>query len=256
MTQVEANRPVFADADVPDVVEHRPISILAVLSVVVAVLSLLALGMPLFWAIPLVGCVLSLAALWSVTYGERRPLGRKAAILSLLVCLFLLSYAPTRYVVHRQLVVQQGRQHAETWVRIFLRGEHLRAHQLTSPMRDRVTPGTDLTQVYAKPPGGEVTDPMLSALAPSLHSMLNSFLDTAVIKELAAIDPDAELRFREVKSYLGQNGQVTDAVLLRYDIEYEVDGVSQVLPVLINMERQYDPATTQIVWRMADLKRA
>jgi hypothetical protein len=257
MSQVEPRRPVFVDSELGDVVEHRPVSKLAVVAVVLAIISPLAIATRVMWLVPLLGLIVSLLALWSVRRSERRPYGRKAAVISLLVTLFVLGCAPTRYLIQRRLVMQQSRQHAETWFQIALHGNLPRAHQLTKEFGERLPRGTDLEMAYAADSADRsVTDPRAAVLMPSLRQTMDSMFKQPPISEILAAGPKAKPRYVRTTQFGDESATGLTTVKMRYDIEYEEDGVSHVIPIEMVLERQIEFGRGIVVWRVANLHAA
>jgi hypothetical protein len=127
---------------------YRALSALAAISLLLGLLSFLALAHPAAWFIPSLAIGLGLVALRRIRRRPEALMGAGLAMVGVTLALFFLCWAPTSYFADRWLIQRQARQFCEQWLSAVLAGETGTAYQATLPVRTRQPVGTALDEYY------------------------------------------------------------------------------------------------------------
>ena len=116
--------------DEADLAGYRPVSTLAVLGLVVALLGPVAVIGPLLWAVPLVGIAINAIALWRISRPGAALVGRKAAHWGLAISLACCAAATSDWYLYRAMVRREARQFARQWFDYLCAGQPAKALRL------------------------------------------------------------------------------------------------------------------------------
>jgi hypothetical protein len=232
---------VFSSGQEDNVVQHRPVSRLAVASMLLGLVSAAAIANPLAWCVPIVGVTLAIAALRTLSTENSMVLGRKAALAGLVMALLFGSCGMTRYFARQQWLYRQARPLAQRWIELVREGRLYEAHQLHSPQRDRISPGGDLDDFYQGEDGAQ--------------SSLEVFFEQPPLSEIVRIGRRGQLRFEgdEDIDFAREGGAKSEIVILRYAIDYEEDGKPQTLSFLVSVARKYDAEHREARWNVHEV---
>jgi hypothetical protein len=114
-----------------EIVEYRSLSVLAVVSLILGLLSPLVLLAPLMLAVALFGAASALVALGRIAASDGMLAGRGAALVGLALCVASMGAMGSRAVVTRQLVLRQANALANEWIEALTTGHPERALALT-----------------------------------------------------------------------------------------------------------------------------
>lgn len=167
----------LSDSSDQELRSYRPLSGLALAAAAVGLLSAAALIAAPLWLIPIVGIILSVAALQSSSLRSGAAGGKPAALLGLMLATFFLTLAVGRVAYLRQQIHREARFAAERWLELVRQGELEAAHQATlPPYRRQISPyglrtvyeSTDelqqgRDQLFEEPPARHVVHRGLSA---------------------------------------------------------------------------------------------
>jgi hypothetical protein len=115
----------------PELAEYRPLNRLSVAALLVGLASPLALLHPMLWCIPAAGIVLAAAALWSIRHAEIPTIGRKGAILGLILSLVFIAAASTRDWTYEYWLKSRGDHLAQMWFEFMRTNQPQKAYDLT-----------------------------------------------------------------------------------------------------------------------------
>lgn len=101
-------------------VSFRPVSTLAVISVVVSLSSWSAFASPWLWGAPVVALLVSVYSIWTLERARREYAGQLLAKLAAALALAAAIGAPTRYGIERLLIVQEAHVVANTYLDLIL----------------------------------------------------------------------------------------------------------------------------------------
>ncbi|MHB8970283.1 MAG: hypothetical protein ACYC3X_13640 [Pirellulaceae bacterium] len=212
--------------------EYRSPHILALLTLLVGLLTFLALFHTVFWSLPLVTLVLGVFSLWSLARNPEK-IGRKAVLFSMALALLFGTWAPARYLARQHWLAGMARTYADAWVELVQQKKLRDAHQQHVITSQRALGGEQLEEFYQKLPPAQ-TDYV-------------RFFDSEPLKTLSHLTPDARIEFDRYDGYTPE--MHSDTVILRYVAKYEQAGQPRELPFRVFMERKLDPRTGDYHWR-------
>jgi hypothetical protein len=232
----EHREPSFSSTDAVDVMEYPRVSRAAVLALLLGLASAAALASPVLWFLPLVGIAVAIAALKSIDRDSGGVLGRRTAVIGLVLSLVFITWAPCRYFVRNELLYRQAREHSAYFLDLILKGKLHEAHQLTLDKRDRQAPNANLNEYYSE--------------QVEMAESFKSFCSQQPLDEIIALGDKGRVRFvgrRDI--VVGRMlGQTIDIVTQEFAIDYEQGGQSQTLPVLIEIARTRFRGTGEAQW--------
>jgi hypothetical protein len=224
-----------ASEDRPD--EYRSVSTLAVVSLVIGLASVLALGFSLFWFVPVLGVGCSLVALARIRSRTARKAGTGAALIGLSLSLIFGAWAVTQDVVRQRTLAALAEPYATGWLQRICDGNLAEAHQMYMEPSRRRPPGTDLLRYYAENESAEREKTAMFAERP--------------LRELAQHGADGSLTYLGVQKSWRDEG--VDFLVLGYLFKYEDDGRPAQFQLNVVMRRFFDPIEGIAVWSMHDV---
>lgn len=202
---------------------YRSLSALAVVSLLLGLLSFIAIAHPAAWLFPAIAVFFSTIALVRITRRQEELTGRGLAVAGLMLGLFFLACAPARYFGDRWMLQSQARGLTDSWFADLRAGNLNQAHQATLEIRYRQPEGTALDEYY------EVD---LEA-----KNERDAFFNRDVPRKLVELGPDLEYEFeRDLGVYFEQG---VANVTQRYWIRRKGDA-EPVLHVQTEMQRLTD----------------
>ena len=128
--------------------QYHPLSLTSVVSLVVGLLSCLALAHPILYVVPVIAIVLSLVAIHRIRSADGEVTGHNFAVIGLaLACLFG-SWALAYELTSRKLLSEQARWVVDQWITYVQNGELQQAHQLMLRPQDRAPRDVSLANHY------------------------------------------------------------------------------------------------------------
>lgn len=132
----EAETRTFS-SDEPEVA-YRPISSMAVVSFILAVLSGLAFATPIFWFIPVIGLIVSAMTSSRLEQARREYAGQVLAKAAVAISLCCLVAAPTQHLLTRLIITREARQQlGDRYIDLLLTNRAKEAFVLTLPPPNR-----------------------------------------------------------------------------------------------------------------------
>jgi hypothetical protein len=192
----------FSASQPADQVQYRSVSGLAVLALLLGILSVIALAHPGAWIMPLPAIVCSL---WALRRIQRQPdelLGRKAALIGLVLALGFGTWAPSRYYCDRWLLNRQAREFIEQWFQFVFQGELEVAHQATLDYYLRQPEGTLLDEFYQNNPE-DLTE-------------LQTYFSRGLAQDVVDLGAEGRTRFEKSLGmfFIGSSCQITQRFLV------------------------------------------
>ena len=132
----------------PELSQYRAISPWAVATLLVGLVSPLALVGPLLWWVPLVAIPLALLAARQLQQSDPLYVGRKAAIAGACLAALFFSWSVTQRISREVRINSEARQFADDLLKLILDGKLREAHQIQSAAARRQSPGSDLAAYY------------------------------------------------------------------------------------------------------------
>jgi hypothetical protein len=167
---------------------YRAVSVLAIVSLLVSLLAVLAFWHPVLWVVPIAAVVLGLLAVVRIDRRENELLGRGLAILAICFSLFTLSAAASRYATINYRARTAAQELGLRWFEALRNGNPELAAQLSMEPLQRESDGTDLQAFYRGEPGAS--------------DYLKRFVNDAVVKALLKLGTSARVRFLETVEHL------------------------------------------------------
>lgn len=163
-------------AEIDDDAAYRTISILALVSLGLGLISPLVFFAPLLLVLPIAGAVLGLLAVRRIATSDSALIGRAAALVGIALSVASISAAITRGELSQYLLSRQARATALEWFALLQQGDAEQAFQLMSTSRQRPS---------IAPPDAPAEQPAASPLdefraGPVVHFMLDHAKTAAV----------------------------------------------------------------------------
>jgi hypothetical protein len=241
----------FADLESGQQLELRRVSRAALAALLLSLLSLSILASPVFWFLPAASVVTAMFALRAIRRSSGKLLGRKSAVGALILGMFLLGYAPARYVAFQISLKHRAETFAKDWLNRLQQGQLKEAHQLTLMYHERAAPAADLEKHYEQrfPSAGDRMRSMMEIQDP--YSDLMTFLARPPIDELAASAKELtwQLEGSEIDSQSG------DTTIIKVYCQVTLPGQygSRVVPLQLEMERKFVRELSTSYWRVRNI---
>ena len=145
-TEIEPHMP--SDPQDDELTRYQSVSGLAFVALLLGLFSWTALFTPWLWPVAFAGVITALAALVQIRRRAPTLLGRKPAIIGLLLSVAFSFAGPTETFAYRWLISREGRQIAAEFLREVQQGQPEAAYQWTLPSGRRVPPTVDLAASY------------------------------------------------------------------------------------------------------------
>jgi hypothetical protein len=169
--------------EVDELPEYRSVSGAAIVGLLLALFSPLALVRTLLIGIPIAAAVLCLVALWRIRAADGHRVGKTPAVIGLgLSCLFAAA-APAQVIAYNRAVHARATPIALAWLEALQRREPHKAHQLTKPDLTRLPLTDDLWPFYVRDEAA--------------GRELQELVDDPAIRFLLTLGEDAQIRLYE-----------------------------------------------------------
>ncbi len=226
------------------VAEYPPVSRLAVLSLVLAIVGCGAVFSPLMICVAVAAALTAAAALWAIARAPRPMLGRRAAVAALLLSVLFGVWGTTWRLVREQVVYAQARQQADKWLQLVQAGRLQEAHQLHLAHENRQAPGADLKVFYKNDRDARFE--------------LESYFRGEPLRQIVQSGERGNLRFLQHEKLLNETyaGQKTDLVTLRYALDSPGSAPSQRLVFLVQIARKVASDDAEAHWELRGVQLA
>ena len=222
-------------------VEYRRISVLAVVSCLLGVLSITTFSGPLLLALPVAGVGIGLLALAKIAAGEGRLAGRRLALAGIFLAVLFGVAATARPMVHRQLLHRQAEAFTRQWFQLIAEGEVEQAVDLVNPeVKSHWIP---------RNPDGKPLDPENIE-----GSILDHFRQDEVVVKLLELGPSATYQCKDYSAPLHKSNTRT-AVYQTYLISSDNGKPGEgPLSVMIDLVKTHRPRAGQPAWSTGQWK--
>lgn len=229
MNTIEADEIRAEDTAEPST--GRSLQTLAVVTLVLGLLSPLALVRTLFWVIPLVAVILGVISLRSLaTHPEK--CGRKVAICGMLLALLFGAWGPSRYYTRHKWLFDEARDYADAWMYLIQQRKFYEAHQLHGTRGQRAAEDVSLEEHYRSDKEGQRNYYMFFGAGP--------------LEAIAQSAGPIEAHFEQLESQETNKG--IDQVVLRYRVSIEDRGRRREIPLRVILRRAPDGETDDHQW--------
>ncbi len=232
MSEVETERSRFSDSQDAEVTQYRVVSGLAVAGLLLALFAPLALAHPLLWAVPAAAILMSVVALRRIAAAAPAMIGRKAALVGLVLSVLFGAIACSEWLTFRRLIDRQARQFALQWFNTLRNGEPHKTYQLSNPPESRLPLDDKLWEHYA--PGTDA------------RRNLEEYVRRSEIQSLLALGREAEARYYDTERIY------RDTVVQVYAVTWQEGGEKTSYFMRVTVERHPLPETGRTYWRLLD----
>jgi hypothetical protein len=222
----------FHSDDTPALQDYRSLSVLAILSLAIGLLSPLCFIAPLMRTLPLIGIAVALLALRRISQSEGLLAGRAAALGGLALSVASLAAVIGYEQVERALRTNQAEQFAIRWLEVLASGNTEQAFRM-SVAGTQPPPPPDA-------PGGPRGNPY------------DNFVADSLIQRVAAIGGQSQVRPGSVVAF-GKQSAGSYFVQQQFTVTPDPDASSDVpsgepLRVLLTVQRAKLPGERQLRW--------
>lgn len=230
----------FSAAEEPQVENYRPLSGLAVTAILLGLLSPLGIVGQYALVLPILGTVVSVAALRRIRASEGELSGRRLALAGLTLSLFFGAWATTQLVGRRWLLSHEARRFCDQWLQLVQEDRTREAFQWTLEPERRVAPSIPLDTIFDE--------------NEEARKALREFFYDA---PFPADDQGSALRDFQ---YLRNQSIATDStgeemIFHRYRLTFEKDGKVETAETVLYVTRSLPSETGVIHWQVRDIGR-
>lgn len=224
------------------VAEYPPVSRLAVLSVVLAVLASGVIFLPLLIVAAVAGALVALAALWSIARAPQPMVGRKAAIAALLFCVFAGAWGTTWRLVRQRVLFAEAKQYADRWLQLIQAGQLQDAYQLHLSQDSRLAPGEDFEEY-------------LNAREETRYEY-EGFLRGEPLQQIVKAGSRGQVQFLGYEDIARDShlGQTKDYMTLRYALTVPADDAPQTTVFLVHIMRAVLSGDSESRWEVRSVE--
>lgn len=236
MSEPEIQESRLSEPGDAEVAQYQAISGLAVGGLIVALVAPVALAHPLLWVVPLAGVLLCLLALRQIASNAPALIGRKAAVVGLIVSVLCGVAAPSEWLAYGRLIDAEGRQFAlDSWFEFLRKNEPHKAYQLAKPPEARLPLDERLWDHYST--GSEL----------QREELLN-YVRQPEIQSLLALGDHTRVRYYDTESrYRAQGDGVVEQV---YAVTYQEAGQRKSFFVRLTLKRHHVASTGRAYWQV------
>jgi hypothetical protein len=218
----EIQSPTADDNAVPD---YRTVSPLAIVSLIVGIAAPLCLAAPLLSVIPLFGAALALVALRRIGLSDGVMIGRRAALIGLVLCVGSVCAAASYPLAVRYLRTRQAAVVGTRWIDLVLAGDTPHAFELTTASLQAPTPPED----------GQASDPT------------SQFAATTSVQDLVELGEPAKVRLERNLTY--SPGRQGDCVIEQRYLVTPTNGRADRQPMALRLKLQLGQLPGRAQWR-------
>ena len=222
--------------ELPTFADYRPLSIAALVSLLLGLASVVVLINPVLAIVPLAALVVSVVALRGIVAASDGLSGRRLAVGGLCLAALFLGWGVAKHFHHQAHVSIRAREFADDWLRVLATGDLPRAFQL------------HVAREYRQDPHSIKPRPTMNKGEPD--SEMTDFFHDPALKEFLAAGPDVRFRFEEV--VLQSRDGLSNQVVLKYTF----DGNSGRMPLWITVRRTHSNAFRYADWEVFSARNA
>lgn len=239
MHETEAEALVEATETMAEVPGYRPLSLMAVVGLLLGVASLLALAHPVFWLVPAVALAINVVALRRIARTDPPIAGRRAGQIGLALSLTLLVAAPAHVFLDMWIVRVKALRLADQWFAYLANNKPHLAHRLTSDSPGAIP--NDEEEVWA-----------FYRAAFAAEQNLREWLVKPEVRALLRLGNRARVRlYRVVRQTPLTRGQLVEA---QYAVTFEEGGKTKSFLIEVGIKRAKFYETGVVVWNISGSK--
>ena len=234
--EVEPRLPIDPQDD--ELTRYQSVSGLAFLALLLGLLSWTAMFTPWLWPVAFAGVVAGVAALARIRRRAPALLGRKPALIGLLLSVVFSFAAPAELLANRWLIRNEGRRVAVEFLREIQQDHPAAAHQLTLPAGRRAPASVDLGASYYA--GSDA------------RAGLESFVAQPAIQALLTLGGKARICYYDTE-FQGHDDE-GDVLRLVYAVTYDEAGQKTSFFLGLSLRRRVLAAAHLVDWQIEGIK--
>lgn len=223
---------------------YRPFSVLALVSLVLAVASGIGVISPEFFLLPLIALIVSLVACFRIGAAKVPPVGSSLALLAAFLAGAFLCSGLIYTRLRRDHLFEVARRHAEVWLNLIQDGEIYRPHHLLRDFSRRQPFNADLVKYYQE-----------------LTNVPNEFDDsTLALSNYESLEPDKSIRefghgvtFEYQGPTFYRDLVKNECFTLAYLIHWPAESGRPDWPMLLMLQRKEYELPWGIQWSVGDI---
>lgn len=219
--------------------QYRSISLWAILAIVLALASGLAVVITMFVAVALAAVLVAVIALAKIAANSETLSGRRLALAALFLAVFFAIFAPARLWMRAQLLQQRAQQLAEAFLDLLHERKFQEAHQLSTLKLHVAPPPTEMSEASLEP----------DKLTPE---DLREFEKTQTIQNIKRIDHQFSYQFEAVEP--GASSTEYETFVLRYRIVPDASTGKEPFRVWITVVRELERRSGLPNWKITDMQ--
>ena len=222
-----------------ELAEYRAVNPMAVVGLLLGLGAPLAMVNPLLWIVPMLGVVICGVALRAIGAEGGRWIGRKAAVVGLVLSIVFGLAGPTELLTSNWWVGREARMFGALWFDLLRDGEAHKAHQFDAPWNNRHRLDAGLWNMYRN--------------TPDAHLSLERFVEEPLVRTLLALGARAEVRLWESdwQNVPGGKAYVSQYYAVTYDDPTKPEGKRRTsFFAQLVLELSEHPYTDEGYWRI------
>jgi hypothetical protein len=211
----------------------------SVVALILAVLSISSLVLPLLLVFSLLAIIISLVALSKVQREPHLFMGRRLAILSLVIAVIVGGWTLSRRYFFNARMFAAAESNVDNWFQLIKEGKQEEAHQLTLLAGMRTSGRMTLQEYYQN--------------EKRVRQEMQTFFSEAPMQQIIKLGENWSARWiaNRIIRITDENGLL---VFQRFEIHYTQDGRPVTLPVEIKSSRKLDKYTRASHWTVLTVR--
>lgn len=216
--------------------DYRPVSSLAIAGFLVGCLSPLAYAHCALWLIPWLAVVVNAVALRRIAAESGQMLGRRGALIGLVLGLICGIGAPLQYVIYSHQLRADAINITEQWLKAVRDDKPEVAHQL------------NMTPISRFP----IDDQLIQRYPPDLLDVLHKYAERPAVQLLLKLGKRPRVRY--YMNYQVWSDHFGEYVSDDYALTLHQGGQPYTFFVRVSCARVYNPAAATWQWRVSDVE--
>lgn len=242
----------YANEDPLELEDYRPISVMAIVSLVASLFSFVVIFDLYLTFIPLIGIGLALLAKLQIRRGGGRYLGAFAANLAICICIFCISWSVMYRVSREYTIVYRARNCADEWLDKMRQGDIYELYALTEWYNERYRRTMNLELLYTTEPDEDVDilkrKAKLGMVDLSAKEEFEKYFEDELIDKLVKAGDQLDAKYVK-PDYINYSDDVEQIGLI-----YNITTPDETIPVRIELDCLY--MGQKRFWRIAGVSRA
>ncbi|MBN1912424.1 MAG: DUF4190 domain-containing protein [Pirellulales bacterium] len=213
--------------------QYQAVSALAVASLIVGLLSSVALFGPHWWFVPGIGILLAIGALAKIAARTPELIGRKAAVVGLLLSVWFVGSAMGYHLTRESLLDREASRAALDWFGLLAHRKPHMAYQLTQPLASRRPLSDALWELYRN--------------VPEQGDKLKKYVTASPIETLLALGTDATVRYCGTLSRWHQDNEDGRNQIFAVTYDDPKEGKTTFF-IGVSMQREANPVANRLNW--------